>query len=76
MKKSILSILAVCATIAVSAQTVAVTQASASSNTSVGITQIGASALTLNQLGVNGAFAIEQAASANSNEITINQMGD
>jgi len=76
MKKSILSILAVCATIAVSAQTVAVTQASTSSNTSVGITQTGVSALTLNQLGANGYFVIEQTASANSNEIIINQLGD
>jgi hypothetical protein len=76
MKKSILSILAVCATIAVSAQTVAVTQSAASSNSTVGITQEGASAMTLNQLGASGEITINQTASLRFNEITIKQLGN
>jgi hypothetical protein len=76
MKKTIFSIFALCATIAASAQTVTIDQAAASSNTYVKISQEGTSVLTVNQLGANGSFEINQFASVISNAINIDQLGD
>ncbi len=75
MKKTILSIFALCATIAATAQTVTIDQAAASYYNAVSITQEGASEMTINQLGNGGSFAIEQTASTRYSAIDIDQSG-